>query len=127
MAVPAHDERDFEFAKKFSLDIKQVVAPILGDGINPPKEGKKDTRRNVTQCIIRHPDNGTYLTIKSRKFPWHNFVTGSIEDGENLGRGCHKGNKKMKRDIRISSSSAKCPSPLILDCTQLIKMSTVIL
>jgi leucyl-tRNA synthetase len=25
MAVPAHDERDFEFAKKFGLDIKQVV------------------------------------------------------------------------------------------------------
>jgi leucyl-tRNA synthetase len=27
MAVPAHDQRDFEFAKKFGLDIKEVVAP----------------------------------------------------------------------------------------------------
>lgn len=27
MAVPAHDERDFEFAKKFSLPIKQVIKP----------------------------------------------------------------------------------------------------
>ncbi len=27
MAVPAHDERDFEFAKKFGLEIKKVVVP----------------------------------------------------------------------------------------------------
>ena len=27
MAVPAHDERDFEFSKKFALPIMQVVAP----------------------------------------------------------------------------------------------------
>lgn len=25
MAVPAHDERDFEFAKKFNLDIVEVI------------------------------------------------------------------------------------------------------
>ena len=27
MGVPAHDERDFEFAKKFNLEIKQVISP----------------------------------------------------------------------------------------------------
>lgn len=27
MAVPAHDERDFEFAKKYNLQIKQVIRP----------------------------------------------------------------------------------------------------
>lgn len=31
MAVPGHDSRDFEFAQKFDLDIKQVAAPAGGD------------------------------------------------------------------------------------------------
>lgn len=30
MAVPAHDERDFEFAQKYDLQIKQVIAPLEG-------------------------------------------------------------------------------------------------
>ncbi len=34
MAVPAHDERDFEFAKKFGLPIKVVVMP-RGSSIDP--------------------------------------------------------------------------------------------
>jgi leucyl-tRNA synthetase len=28
MSVPAHDERDFEFAQKYKLPIKQVIAPV---------------------------------------------------------------------------------------------------
>ncbi|SNU08032.1 leucyl-tRNA synthetase [Lachnospiraceae bacterium] len=31
MCVPAHDDRDFEFAKKFNLPIIQVIAPTLDD------------------------------------------------------------------------------------------------
>ena len=43
MAVPAHDERDFEFAEKFNLDVKAVVQPandkeaelpFTGTGVN---------------------------------------------------------------------------------------------
>ena len=32
MAVPAHDERDFQFAKKYNLDLKIVVNPVDKDG-----------------------------------------------------------------------------------------------
>jgi leucyl-tRNA synthetase len=29
MSVPAHDERDFEFARKYTMPIRQVIAPIV--------------------------------------------------------------------------------------------------
>lgn len=31
MAVPAHDERDFEFAKKYNLEVKSTIIPNLGN------------------------------------------------------------------------------------------------
>ncbi|NOX42660.1 MAG: leucine--tRNA ligase [Gammaproteobacteria bacterium] len=34
MSVPAHDQRDWEFAKKYGLPIKQVIAPADGTKIN---------------------------------------------------------------------------------------------
>jgi len=34
MAVPAHDERDFAFAKKFGISVKEVVAKQLGDRLD---------------------------------------------------------------------------------------------
>ncbi|MDP2484552.1 leucine--tRNA ligase [Pseudoalteromonas marina] len=33
MAVPAHDQRDFEFANAYGLDIKQVIAPVKGSDL----------------------------------------------------------------------------------------------
>lgn len=35
MAVPAHDTRDFAFAKKYNIPIKQVIKPKNGDGKLP--------------------------------------------------------------------------------------------
>ncbi len=37
MSVPAHDERDFEFAKKYSIPIRQVIQPVRNeDGAKLP-------------------------------------------------------------------------------------------
>jgi leucyl-tRNA synthetase len=38
MSVPAHDERDFEFAKKYGIEIRQVIVPTEGG------EGGQPTR-----------------------------------------------------------------------------------
>jgi leucyl-tRNA synthetase len=35
MAVPAHDQRDYEFAKKFEIEIRQVIAPGDADAEIP--------------------------------------------------------------------------------------------
>ncbi len=37
MAVPAHDERDFEFARRYNLPIRRVIR-----GVGPAEEGKRE-------------------------------------------------------------------------------------
>jgi leucyl-tRNA synthetase len=38
MAVPAHDQRDYEFAKKYNLAIQQVVTPMKGEACDIDSE-----------------------------------------------------------------------------------------
>lgn len=84
MAVPGHDERDFEFAKKYKLPIKDVVMPVLPDPTNPHQEGKEIISRNVTINVVYDPKTDRYLTLKWKKQPWTTFVTGGIEDDEDV-------------------------------------------
>ncbi|MDP2629628.1 MAG: class I tRNA ligase family protein [Candidatus Harrisonbacteria bacterium] len=81
MAVPAHDERDFAFAKKYNLEIRQTIAPILVcDGEFTPQLGKKEVRRNVVTAIIRNKKD-EYLLLK-RKGKHTAFVGGGIDGDE---------------------------------------------
>ncbi|HBB03544.1 TPA: hypothetical protein DCZ39_01380 [Patescibacteria group bacterium] len=61
MAVPAHDERDFEFAKKYDLPITQSIMPDSFDLKNPPRKDKKNTERNTVHVILRNTKDKTVL------------------------------------------------------------------
>jgi leucyl-tRNA synthetase len=48
MAVPAHDERDFEFARKHGLQIVPVIAPMAGE----PAEDEAYTAHTADEVMI---------------------------------------------------------------------------
>lgn len=50
MAVPAHDQRDFEFAQKYSLPIKQVIAPLADEEIDLTKQAFVDHGKLVNSA-----------------------------------------------------------------------------
>ncbi|QQS23134.1 leucine--tRNA ligase [bacterium] len=84
MAVPAHDSRDFEFAKKYNIPIVQVVAPKVIDTVNPPVEGEEYTARKLVHVIVKHPTEEKFISLKWKEHKWNTFVTGGVEDGEDL-------------------------------------------
>jgi len=63
MAVPAHDERDFEFAKKFNLPILQVV--------EPPDPEQAELARQEKLCFIGDGtaiNSGQFTGLKTADF-----------------------------------------------------------
>ena len=82
MAVPAHDERDFEFAKKYNLEIRNVVIPVIIDEKNPHVPGKKIVFRNTIIAVIKNPKDGKFLVLKVKNPKWTTFVIGGIDEGE---------------------------------------------
>ena len=84
MAVPAHDERDFAFAKKFNLPIKQVVVPCGEDVNNPPQEGFEEVKRDTVIVHLRDASTGKFALLD-----WHGSlegittaIMGGIEEGQ---------------------------------------------
>ncbi|MBS8122445.1 class I tRNA ligase family protein [Candidatus Vampirococcus lugosii] len=78
MAVPAHDERDFEFAKKYGLEIKKSIAPMFCEKL---KEGKKFVNTNGVFVMLENLD-GEFLILNRKADGHKTFVCGGIEEGE---------------------------------------------
>lgn len=83
MAVPAHDKRDFEFAKKYKIPVKQVIAPhFVSGGNDAPKKGKKTVKRNTIYAILRNPKTDELLCLDWNQFNWHTFIIGGVDKNE---------------------------------------------
>ena len=57
MAVPAHDERDNEFALKYKLPIINVIEPVFG-----APQGN-ETHKVGVNVIVRNPDDDTVIVL----------------------------------------------------------------
>lgn len=85
MAVPAHDTRDYEFAKKFNIDMIQVVANKQGDKVDLDSEAYT----NIEDGILINSDILNGLSVSDAK----NKIIEYLEDNK-LGKA--KKNYHMK-------------------------------
>lgn len=67
MAVPAHDQRDFEFAQKYDLPIKQVIAPLADEEIDLTKQAFVEHGKLVNSAEFDGLDfNGSFNGIADK-------------------------------------------------------------
>ena len=84
MAVPAHDQRDFEFAKKYNIGIRQVIAPLFvtSKGSDAVKNNRPVIERDAVLGIVKHWKEDKYFVLDWKKFGWKSLIIGGMEKGE---------------------------------------------
>ena len=84
MAVPAHDERDWQFAHKYELPIKLVIEPTFIQTSEPgaAKEELPFVEREAITAIVKHWSEDKYLGLKWKNVAWGTWITGGVEKGQ---------------------------------------------
>ncbi len=84
MAVPAHDERDYQFATKFKLPIRRVIEPVFRAKLPETKikEGQEIIKREAICAVIRNPKDDTYLCNVWKGIEMRGLLTGGVAEGE---------------------------------------------
>ncbi|MBI2476267.1 MAG: class I tRNA ligase family protein [Candidatus Taylorbacteria bacterium] len=90
MAVPAHDERDFEFAKKYKLQIRNVVAQLFvrNEGKDAWHSDEPEATRQAVACLVKHWQENKYLFLNKKGLSDSDervvvAVSGGIDSKEN--------------------------------------------
>ena len=78
MAVPAHDERDYDFAKTFGIEIKPVIMQETG------KKCENELYKDSIVAVVYNPKTDKYLTINWGSLGGRNFIGGTIENNEDI-------------------------------------------
>ena len=80
MAVPAHDQRDFEFARKFDLEIVPVIHPAGADALSEPS--MTESYVGPGQMVNSGPINGIETNLeKGRNNPSIAATIDWLEEG----------------------------------------------
>jgi leucyl-tRNA synthetase len=78
MSVPAHDERDFEFAQKYGIDVRPVIVPVAGES-----------------PAATQPSPRSQASTQAQEFPFTTHNGKLINSGEFTGLGCEDAIKEM--------------------------------
>jgi leucyl-tRNA synthetase len=87
MSVPAHDERDFEFAQKYGLEVRRVIAPVAVGG------GKQKEQKLNTGVVRSAQDDGDFVVGDLPYLAEDGAVL--VGSGEWSGLGCVEAQGKM--------------------------------